>query len=523
MNREALMLGVSKREESMTEDKIFLEDSQNFLELFREQAESNSESVIVVAGSRSVTYGELDRKSDALAKYLRTVGVKTEQPVGLCSSLSADFIVCMLGILKAGGVYFPIDPMYPRERLQYMLDDGKPCVILAEAQYGDLFQNEKIIKIEDKIFQFENKNELEDLSVNGENLAYVVYTSGSTGNPKGIMVAHKSLPNIALAHREYYPSNMRMLISGGVCFDATLLVIFHALINNDPLYLFNYNPREDTVDTLLEFIEENSISYMICIPSQYLRLLQKNHKFEHLKCVSLTGENLPSSLCSLHARFAPNALMYNEYGPTECAIGTTIAKIYDPESATIHQVTVGKPLRHTQVYILDENLQKVGTGAKGEIYIGGIGLARGYLNKEELTNEKFVSVTMEGEKLTRLYRTGDVGRFLPNGELEFLGRVDSDIHICGRQMNLGEIEFHISHCPSILESVVMIRTNPQGEENLVAYVTSLKKGVAKHSLLEYLKGFLPKHMIPSDVFEVDQFPLSPNGKIDREILVQRDI
>lgn len=490
---------------------------KNFIQLFYEQARNNPDHLIVVTADRTLSYDELNKKSDNLASHLKKQGIKAEDLVGLCASLSTDFVVCLLGILKAGAAYFPLDPTYPPERLKYMLADGKPAVVLVEPQFVHLLKNKKIIKIKENIFSEMNSPKFSLKNIDPQSLAYLVYTSGSTGKPKGIMVTYKSLTNIGLGHNAYYPSNLRMLISGGVCFDASLLVIFHALVNGDSLYLYNYSPK-DNIDGLFNFIKTYSISYMISVPSQYLKLLQRNQILPSLKCVSLTGENLPKSLVNLHSKLAPNAILYNEYGPTEYAIGTTIAKIYNPIDRNIKEITVGKALPNTQVYVLDENLKIVPKGSKGEICIGGIGLARGYLNKESLTLEKFVWVTVRGRKPMRLYRTGDLGRILPNGELEFLGRIDNVAHISGNKVNLGEIEYHIARCPDIKESAVVIQPDAQGDERLIAYVTSSKKVSHKNYLSQYLKGLLPKHMIPS-IIQIDNFPFSPNGKIDRDKLI----
>lgn len=488
--------------------------NNNFIQLFRKQALASPDRVIIVAQDRSITYDELNRKSDAVAKHLRKQGVKAEHLVGLCSTLNADFIICMLGIIKSGGAYFPLDPNYDSDRLHYMLKDGNPFLILTESQFTHLFDNFNVTKIEKSLFSIDSEDT--EFSLHPESLAYVIYTSGSTNKPKGVMVTHKSLLNIATAHRSYYPTDMRMLISGGVCFDASLLVIFHALINNEPLYLFNHS-AEDDIDDLVEFIESHSIGFMISIPSHYLKLLQKDHSFPFLKCVSLTGENLPQSLCVLHKNLAPNALLYNEYGPTECAIGTTLAKIYDPKLKTIYPVTVGKPLPNTEVFILDQDLNRLPDGSKGEICVGGIGLAKGYLNKNTLTSEKFIDVKISGKDLIRLYRTGDMGRILPNGELEFLGRIDYCLQLRGKWINPGEIEYHISRCPDVDESAVVAEISPQGKKQLIAYITSKKKaGIAL--LRDYLKGCLTEDMIPSSIVQIDKFKLSPNGKIDRTAL-----
>ncbi len=308
-----------------------------------------------------------------------------------------------------------------------------------------------------------------------------------------------------------------MLVAGGVCFDASLLVIFHALINGEQLYLFDYNPK-DSIDKLFNFINDNHINYLICVPSHYAQLLQNRHGLPSLKCVSSTGENLPRYLCKLHASLVPNAILFNEYGPSECAIGTTIAKIYDPKDKIIRKITVGKPLANTEVYILDQNFNLAPPGSRGEIFIGGIGLARGYLNKRRLTHEKFVKVKIPDKGLVRLYRTGDLGRRSKNGELEYLGRTEQQANISGEWVDLGEIEHSLSGCSFIGESVLEVKNDANGRNCLIVYITTLTQKSVKNLLTRFLKRHLPDHALPSQVIQIDKFPLSPNGKVDREAL-----
>lgn len=500
-------------------ESFLLSESVNpnidFICLFQEQVKNHPDETAVIADDGHLTYRELDIKSGNFSKNLKLAGVKSEDLIGLCTPLCCNFLICMLGIIKAGATYFPLDPTYPRERLEYMLQDGNPSVLIVDQQFSHLFGHEKTLVIEEALFSGNSEIADDHIPLPLNTLAYVIFTSGSTGLPKGIMVTHRSLLNIAHSHRMYYPSHINMLVSGGVCFDASLLVIFHALINNSPLYLFNHSPN-DSNDKLLKFIIRNSIEYLISVPSQYQRLLEVGMSLFCLKCVSLTGENLPDSLCELHSKLAPNAVLYNEYGPSECAIGSTIARIYDPKSRVINKVTVGRPLPNTQVYILDEDLNPLPNGSQGEICIGGQGLARGYLNKDDLTAEKFIPVAFS--ETERLYRTGDLGKFLPNGELEFLGRMDQQIQILGNRVNLGEIEYHLSRCNYIKEFAVIAKNNLQGVMELVAYISSTKRNSTQKSLIAYLKNLLPPYMIPSRFIQINEFPFTPNGKIDRDAL-----
>lgn len=489
-----------------------------YLQLFAEHARKNSDKTVIVHNNIAISYAELDKKSDQVASYLRIHGIKANDLVGLCASLNTDFIVCMLGILKAGAGYFPLDPDYPQDRLQYMMQDAKPKLVLVESQYSTLFKDIDHIPIDQNILEYPiQEREIYDREISPDDLAYVIYTSGSTGNPKGIMVSHGSLPNIAIAHRDYYPAKMRMLLAGGVCFDASLLVIFHALVNNCDIFL--YNPQDSGNLGLLDFIQTNSINYLISIPSQYSKLLQNNIILPSLKCVSLTGENLPVNLCHLHEKFAPNAFLYNEFGPTECAIGTTIAEIYNPKSYKLYPVTVGKPLPNTSIYILDENLNFLPNGSKGEICISGSGLARGYINNKSLTNEKFFLIETSNKELVRIYRTGDIGRILPNGNLEFLGRVEHYSKIGQHLINLGELEYHISQHPAIQEAAILVQDSLKDEKELVVYFIGLQN-TAEIALTQLITSLIPASS-PFTLIRVDNFPYSPNGKIDRTALLNK--
>ena len=495
--------------------------TNNFLELFDDQVRSHPQQIVATYDNNSLTYEELDRQSDQLANHLINVGVEKESLVGIYSSLSIDFIVCLLGIMKAGGVYLPLDPSYSIQRIKQILQDGNPVVIMTEGEPPENFKSYRTIKINKTLIASSKLKKKKNIRLELEQLAYVIYTSGSTGNPKGIMVSHKSLQNIALAHNNYYPSNIKMLVAGGVCFDATLLVIFHSLVNGEHLYLFNGG--NERVKDLIEFIEKNQINFMICIPSQYLRILRENRSLLNLKCVSLTGENLPRGLCTLHAKLAPNSLLYNEYGPSECAIGATIAKIFDPQDRIIRKISVGKPIPNTEIYILDKNLNIVPKGTKGEICIAGIGLARGYLNNPALSQRKFVSKSFSGTTATRLYRTGDFGYFAPNGDLVFLGRKEQGAYIGSEWIDLGEIEYQISQFPKMQESAILIQPDPSGKTQLVAYIrtSSKNRSAINRALLHFCQKKLPPFMIPSFVIHIDSFPLTSNGKIDRDALMAR--
>lgn len=493
---------------------------KSFIHLFKDQVDKHPNSLAAVAGDDSLTYIQLDQKSNQLARYLKALGIKQEQFIGLSVANNLNFIIGLLGILKSGGVYLPLDPNYPAGRLKFMIEDARPEIILTERIFSHLFAVYNIALINlDETINLENfsKDNITESKPNFDQLAYVIYTSGSTGNPKGIMVTHRSLPNIALGHKDYYPSNIRALISGGVCFDVSILIIFHALVNNGTICLSN-SSSNISIQQTIELIKKFSINFLICVPSVYNQLLRESEQFPLIKSVSLTGENLPKSLCNLHSKKVPNAFLYNEYGPTECAIGTTIAKIYDPTERIVHNINVGRPLPNTQVYILDDCLNLLPIGAKGEICIAGIGLARGYLNNQNLSAEMFVEVDFLKNKPLRLYRTGDFGRFLPSGDIEFLGRINHQVNFRGRSVDIGEIEHVICQFSEIDEAIVLFRDEDPSNHQLVVYFTSSENSSIESSLRNHLINALPSYMIPSAFVQLLKFPLSPNGKIDRDKL-----
>jgi amino acid adenylation domain-containing protein len=503
--------------------KINFVPRKNFFQLFKTQVNKNSKNIAVVTTDGSLTYEELNTKSNKLAKYLRSLGVKKNSPIGLSINSELNLIVGILGILKSGGVYLPLDPSYPKTYLKSMLKNAKPKLIITQSTSFPLFCKINIPVINlDK--EFKKINNIKNASISQNNfessmklddLAYIIYTSGSTGKPKGIMISHRSLPNIALSRKKFYPNKIKALISGGICFDASILVIFYTLLNGGCLYLSNYELNKNIRD-LRNFIKKNSINFIISVPSLYSKLLENLHNFPKLKTVSLTGESIPYSLCLRHSKLVSNAILYNEYGPSEYAIGTTIAKIYDPFEKKIQKICVGKPLINTQVYILDENLKLVSSGSKGEIHVAGVGLAKGYLNNKSLTNKSFIPVSFSNQKQVCLYKTGDLGRFLPNGNLEFLGRINNQYKICNYKINLGEIEHAILQHPKIKETVVFANEN---SNELIAYITTLSKKSIENDLKNHLVNILPNYMIPSKFVHLNQFPLSANGKIDKKALL----
>ncbi len=485
------------------------------IQQFQKQAKQHPYAIAAIFEDKKLSYKELDRKSNQIAKYLRRIGVQSEVVVGLSLGNSLDLIVAIMGILKAGGVYLPIEPSYPRERIDYMLKDAKPFILITESS-----QTHQFIEFSGNIIHLDFvwaeilacDDDPLNISIEPSHLAYIIYTSGSTGNPKGIMVEHRSLSHGAVAHQKFYEGELVGLLSSSISFDVSLLIIFHLLLSGGAVYI---PPAGSIFDAknVIDLIENNSINYILCVPSLYSMLLNRSRKLPSLKIVSLTGENIPNSILTLHPQLAPNAILYNEYGPTEYAIGTTIAKIYDPKEQKMYPVSIGKPLPYTHVYILDENLQLVHNDTKGEIFIGGIGIARGYLNQPSLTAERFIPF-----QSTFLYRTGDYGRFLTDGNIEFLGRIDYQVKIRGHRVELGEVEHAISTYHKVDEAAVIACENANKNKYLVAYFTALASSDIKQELKSHLGNLLPKYMMPSIFVQLKSFSRTPNGKIDRNAL-----
>ena len=503
-------------ENTIEKNKAIKDKFTSFCDLFRQQAKSNPSAIAIIFNEFSLTYEELDFRSALLANFLRANGVKSESIVALSVYNSLDLIVGILGILRSGGAYMPVDPSYPAERIKMMIEDAKPVLLLTEEGLNNKFSfaPTKIVRM-DNIFPGEHHSQEEIFQPN--QLAYVIYTSGSTGSPKGILLDHKALSYAALAHQKLHPARLVSFMFGSISFDASLLVITHTLISGGTICI----PKNDMTadpEQIIKFIDNHAINYTLCVPSFYTMLLNKSRELPSMKSVDLAGENMTTAILDAHSKTAPNAILHNIYGPSEYAIGATFAKIYDPAFKQVNKITIGKPFPDTRVYILDENLQETPIGVKGEIFIGGPGLARGYLNKEALTAEKFIWLSLPDQDRIRLYRTGDFGRFLPDGNLEFLGRMDYQVKIRGYRVELGEIEHAISQHQKVTEAAVIVQEEPAQNKHLVAYFTTADKDDIGQELKTYLTNMLPKYMIPYAYVQLESFPYTLNRKIDRNAL-----
>ena len=499
-------------------------------ELFEEQVERTPDAVAVVYEEEQLTYEELNQKANQLANYLQKLGVKPDTLVGICVERSVEMIIGLLGILKAGGAYVPIDPNYPQERIEYMLDDSKVSVLLTQEKLLEelLTSQAQTICLDRDWVEIDNEGKInpETLASSG-NLAYVIYTSGSTGKPKGVLIEHQGLVNLILsAIREYQLTGKdKVLQFATISFDTAGEQIYGCLLSGGTLVL----RTEEVVGGIDQFLQNcgNSNLTVLDLPTAYWQQITSELKTNNLglppsvRLVIIGGEGASPELVRTWQKYVSDSpQLINAYGPTETTVTATICQI-DSATKIDKNVPIGKPIDNTKIYILDSNLQPVPIGVAGELHIGGDGLARGYLNRPELTTEKFIPNPF-GEG--KLYKTGDLCRYLPDGNIEYIGRIDHQVKIRGFRIELGEIEAQLSNHPEIRESVVIAREDEPGNKRLVAYVVSdvIPEQSVSQTLREYLKKQLPDYMIPSAFVFLEKLPLTPNGKIDRKSLPAPD-
>ncbi|NCS14754.1 MAG: amino acid adenylation domain-containing protein, partial [Microcystis aeruginosa G13-12] len=491
-------------------------------QLFEEQVERTPDAVAVVFEGQQLTYNELNCRANQLAHYLQSLGVKPDELVGICVERSLEMIVGLLGILKAGGAYVPFDPDYPIERLSFMLEDAAVKVLLTQQELIDKLPEHQaqLICLDadwELISQFSQDNPITD--VQATNLAYVIYTSGSTGQPKGVMLSHSNLSNHMFWMQETFPLTKtdRVLQKTPFSFDASVWEFYAPLLVGGQLLIAQPGGHTDS-DYLLKTIAQQQVTTVQLVPSLLQMLLEQGgiENCQLLKRVFCGGEILPVALQEkLLSQL--NVNLCNLYGPTECCIDVTFWNCQREMYG--QRIPIGRPISNTQIYILDSNLQSLPVGIPGELHIGGAGLARGYLNRPELTEEKFIPNPFSNSPDSRLYKTGDLARYLPDGNIEYLGRIDNQVKIRGFRIELGEVEAVLTQCPQVQSSVIIAREDTPGNKRLVAYIVPEKETTPTPSeMRQFLKEKLPEYMIPSAFVILESLPLTPNGKIDRRAL-----
>ena len=485
--------------------------------LIEEQVERTPDNVAVIFEDQQLTYRELNARANQLGHYLQRMGVGAEVLVGICVERSLEMMVGLLGILKAGGAYVPLDPSYPKERLAFMVEDSGLKVLLTQEQLRANLSEFPVQAIcLDSQRNILSQECLENCrsDVEAENLAYVIYTSGSTGKPKGVQISHRAVLNF-LASMQVKPGMNAedvLLAVTTISFDIAGLEFYLPLTVGARVVLASRKTASDG-ERLREKLATSNATCMQATPATWRLLLESGWQGrKHLK-ILCGGEAVPRDLVNQLAEKASS--VWNMYGPTETTIWSTIQEVRCSEGP----VTIGRPIANTQIYILDKFLQPVPIGVPGELYIGGEGVARGYLHRPDLTAERFVPDPFSQQvPLRRMYRTGDLARYRANGEIECLGRIDHQVKVRGFRIELGEIEAALAEQGSVYQNVVMARGDA-GEKQLVAYVVPLRgQSPSITELRNHLKHRLPDYMLPSRFVFLEALPLTPNGKVDRKAL-----
>jgi len=499
-----------------TRDERGLDDT--VLTLFEHQARESPSTVAVQCGDASLTYRALDEQSGRLARYLESRGAGPETLVGICLNRSVDLVVALLGVLKAGAAYLPLDPAFPPDRLAFMVEDSDAPLVLTDTRLRHLVSagtRAAVVCLDLEADAIRNAEISRGPSpAGGANLAYVLYTSGSTGRPKGVQITHRSLANLlrSMQHEPGLTSNDRVLSVTTLSFDIAGLELYLPLISGARLCLAT---REQATDpaSLAGLLEAAAITMMQATPATWRMLLDDGWTGQPHLTILCGGEAMTRDLAAqLLTRVRA---VWNMYGPTETTIWSTVERV----TAGDEPVSIGRPIANTEVYVLDRHLQPVPPGVPGELFIGGEGVARGYLNRPDLTADRFAPDPFSGRAGARLYRTGDLARFRRDGRLECLGRLDQQVKVRGFRIELGEIEATLSSHPAVSAAVVTLRTDVAGEPRLVAYVVKSADSCAEsEELRSHLRERLPAYMVPSQFVELDVLPLTPNGKVDRAAL-----
>jgi amino acid adenylation domain-containing protein len=529
-------------------------------QLFEARAENSPEEVAVRFEAQTLSYGDLNRRANQLAHHLRKSGVGPEVMVGICLDRSLDLPVGLLGILKAGGAYLPLDPAYPEDRLSFMLKDSGTSVLLTEEQYLEKFPDftQRIICLTNdrQTISFESEENVES-AVTPASLAYVIYTSGSSGKPKGVSIPHRALVNHSTAISKCYnlSSSDRMLQFASISFDVAGEELFPPWLAGATVVLQPERARA-SLSAFLEFLKEEQLT-VINLPTsfwqEFISDLSSSDLPATLRLVVVGNEKAhPEAFLAWQRLVGDRIRLMNAYGPTETTItSSTYEFVPGKENYQTQCIPIGRPIANVQMYLLDGHLQPVPVGIGGELHIGGAGLARGYLNHAELTAQKFIGNPFSADPEARLYKTGDLARYLPDGQIEFLGRKDDQVKVRGFRIEPGEIETVLSQSSMVRQAAVIAREDRPGEKRLVAYVvlkdgngngnninlgpsvgentrlfardlvgmeTELPSKLSRTDLREYLIERLPDYMVPSAFVVLDALPTLPNGKVDRSSL-----
>ncbi|MFK7810228.1 MAG: amino acid adenylation domain-containing protein [Saprospiraceae bacterium] len=489
-------------------------------EVFEWMADRCPKEQALVVGKRSYSYQEVDEKANQLAHYLIAQHIQKEDLIAISVERSAEMIIGILGILKAGAAYLPIDPKTPKERTQYIFEESKAKILLTQNHLIDFFEhftgNIQTLAADLSAFA---KFPIHRVNITDDpkQLAYVIFTSGSTGKPKGVEIEHHSVINLVQGQLNFVQQPVqRFLYAYSFAFDGSVLLIFWTLLSGGTLVMAPEELEKD-ISQISDFIEDHAISHLLTFASLYGLLLErtKAHQLNTLKHVSVAGESCPPVLIQQHFDKLPNCVFLNQYGPTEATVGATIFKT-SPASAKLQRVPIGKAIENVRTYILDEDLNEVEVGAIGELYISGVGVARGYLNKPKLTKERFIQNPFDEFPYDRLYKTGDLALRQNDGNIEFVGRADFQVKLRGYRIEPGEIESALMGHINVSAAAVLLKGEKSADQKLVAYLVPVKgHSINTSELRDHLADKLPEYMIPAVFVLLEKMPLTTAGKVDR--------
>ncbi|MCE0464975.1 non-ribosomal peptide synthetase, partial [Pseudomonas uvaldensis] len=499
--------------------------AQTIHSVFEAQVWRTPESVAVLHGDERLSYRELNERANRLAHYLRGRGVKPDSRVAICVERGLDMVVGLLAILKAGGAYVPLDPAYPLDRIAHMLEDSAPVAVLAQTGTCGLLASVSVPVID------LGSDAWQDLSIANPpasglastHLAYVLYTSGSTGKPKGVMVEHRSVINLLSAMGDILgvTATDRMLALTTLGFDIAGLELYLPLMCGASMVVATREQGREG-RSLADLIASSGVTVAQATPASWRMLLESGWQGAPGLTALCGGEALPADLASRLA--ARVETLFNVYGPTETTIWSSATRISGQETGD-SQVSIGRPIANTRFYLLDIHGNPVPVGVAGEIHIGGAGVARGYLNRDDLTAERFLKDPFSHEPNARMYKTGDLGRYRPDGNIEYLGRNDDQVKLRGFRIELGEIAARLAQHAAVKDAVALVREDMPGEKRLVAYFTGHPSGETAdiEDLRLHLQTLLPAYMVPTAYVRLDALPLTPNGKLDRKALPVPDL